>query len=104
MNNFYLDDDKSKKQKISLAVLIVLVVIILIGSLLGCFYLGYFTGKDKNTITNDKVEDYIENTPLLYEIYELLKENYYKDITWEEVQLLGAAGMIGSLDDFSGLG
>lgn len=105
MNNFYLDDNKSKKQKISLAILIVVVVVVLIGSLLGCFYLGYFVGKDKgNIITDKKVEDYIENTPLLYEIYELLKENYYQDVTWEDVQLLGAAGMVGSLDDFSGLG
>ena len=99
----YVDDEnkKSKKSKILLSILIVTVILVLIGSMIGCYFLGVFVGNEQNKQEKD---DFMQNQPLFYEVYELLKENYYKDISWEEVQKYGAAGMIGSLDSFSGLG
>ncbi len=39
--------------------------------------------------------------PLMQEVYELIKEYYYKDISWNDFQKLAAGEMAGSLDNFS---
>lgn len=105
MAEINLDNKNStKKQKIGLIILIIVVIAILIGSLVGCYFIGVFSGKSDANKINDNKQEYLDNLPLLYEIYELLKENYYQDITWDELQAFAAAGMVGALDDFSGLG
>ncbi len=70
-------------------IVVLLVVAIVLSSLI-----GYWVGQSSG-INGDM--------PLLVEAYELLKQYYIEDISFEEFQLYATAGMLGQVDRFTGV-
>ncbi len=78
----------SKKTAIISIVATILILMIIGGSFAG----GYFLAKSRG-IEGDM--------PLLVEAYENFKKYYYKDISFEEFQIIASKVMIDSIDDYS---
>ena len=81
----------NKKRSISVKIiaLITVIAIVVMGA---CFSIGVAVGANTG-IKNDM--------PLMQEVYQLIKKDYYKDIAWDEFQKLAAGELAGSLDNFS---
>ena len=79
---------------IAIVVLAVLGLSIIIGACVGC----YFAGKNDSYTKMLNEELTISN-----EIYDLIKRNYYKDITREEFDFYASLGLSNAMDQFSGL-
>ena len=77
-----------KATAITIIVAVILVILLIGGSFAG----GYFTAKS-NGIEGDM--------PMLEKAYELVKKYYYKDISWDEFQILATQGMLEEIDDFT---
>lgn len=80
---------ENKKKKTKYIVVASILILVLMASM---FVAGYFSGK-QTSIEADM--------PMLVEAYNLVKKYYYKDISWEEFQVLATEGFFNSVDDFT---
>ena len=81
--------DGGRRVSIKIIAIITVISIVVMGA---CFGIGIAVGANSG-IKNDM--------PLMQEVYKLIKEYYYKDISWNDFQKLAAGEMAGSLDNFS---
>ncbi|MEG1509551.1 MAG: S41 family peptidase [Clostridia bacterium] len=98
-NEIYKEYEPNKKfSKKTQIIISVVIILALIAMMIG----GVFIGLNINGVTS-KAKDMVTDLPLMEEMYKLIKQNYYKDISYEEFQIMVAASMAGNLDAFSGM-
>ena len=79
---------------ITIVIVAILSLLIVIGGCLGC----YFAGRNAERLSNFKDDLAIAN-----EVYSLIKEYYYQDISKEDFNKWAAIGLSSTMDKYSGL-
>lgn len=79
---------------IAICLAALLVLLLAVGACVGCYYAG------QNAQINENMKD---DLAVANEIYTLIKQHYYKDITKDEFNYWASLGLSSSMDQFSGL-
>ncbi len=94
-NSNFTSGNRSNSTKVIVAVIIaVLSLIIVLGACIGCYIGG------KNSALNDNMK---EDLAVANEVYSLIKDYYYMDISKDEFNKWASIGLANTMDKYSNL-